>query len=343
MVLEPTQPGFTGTVWEARPPEQLAKDLVTGAGAVPAAEAGLAWARLSAGFGAAAVEYERILGMLDSAWESKNSGPFIERLRSLRDWMANAAASAAGNAVQAETHAAAYEIARLAMPDAEDAEKLRQLRELLEQVGTALGAPMLAKVALAENDADTVKAVAARVMRTYEAATESLAKPWEQQPPPKISEGLKTTTETTASTEQSTTPGSPGTIPGYSIPPISIAPVKTELRVKDTEVTTKAEQVVVQPVTVQQSGGTMPMSPAAMSPGTQSDEEHTTREGLSRVPAGDAELGLGAGMQVAPAVLGGMDPNAQRPSVDIAFNAGSTGTEAPKPAEPVARGEEATA
>ncbi|MBL1075176.1 PPE domain-containing protein [Nocardia sp. 2] len=329
MVLEPTNPGFTGTVWEARPPEQLAKDLVTGAGAVPAAEAGLAWARLSAGFGSAAIDYERILETLDSAWESKNSGPFIERLRALRDWLGSAAAAAAANAVQAESHAAAYEIARLAMPDAGDVEKLQQFRELLEQVGSALGAPMLAKIALAESDADTVKAVASRVMRTYEAATEHLATPWEQQSPPPISAGLQTT-ENVVSAEEPVANSPQGGVPGYSMAPISIAPVKTEFRVRgNTDSTTaKTEQVVVQPVTTHQSGSAMPMAPAAMA-GGQSDEEHTTREGLAGVAPTDADLGLSSGMQVAPAVLGGLDPAAQRPAVDIPFNAGTTGVEAP--------------
>ncbi|MCU1643410.1 MAG: hypothetical protein JWN03_3685 [Nocardia sp.] len=345
-MLETTKPGFTGTVWEARPPEQLARDLVTGAGAVPAAEAGLAWARLSAGFGAAAIEYERILEILDSAWESKNSKPFIERIRALRDWLASLAADAASNAAQAEAHAAAYEIAKLAMPDASDVEKIKQLKELLEQLGAAVGAPMLAKLAQTDTAADDAKAIAARVMRTYEGATESLATPWDQQAPPQITAGMDTggNQATAVDPEATTTPEIPA-MPGISGMPIGLidfAPVKTEFRVRGNAQVNAAEseKIVTQPVTVQ-TGSSMPMAPGAAAGGTQGDDEHTTRSGLTGAPS-DAELGLTSGMQVGPAVLGGVDPNAQRVPVDIAFNASSTGVENVKPAAP-STGEVATA
>lgn len=342
-MLEPTKPGFTGEVWEAKPPEELARDLVTGAGAVPAAEAGLAWARLSANLGAAAIDYERILGVLSEAWESKNSTAFIERIRALRDWLTHSAASAAGNAVQAETHAAAYEIARLAMPDAGDVEKLRQLQEMLEKVGTAMGAPMLAKLATVDGDADAAKAVAARVMRTYEAATESLATPWEHQTPPPITEGMNTTATPPAepAAEAPAAPSFPGGIPSLSLGSVPLVPVNLTARTATTTNST-TKQTVVQPVTVQQVGSSMPMAPMAGTQNSQ-DDEHTTREGLAGPQASDAELGLASGMQVAPSVLGGVDPNAQR-SPDIAFSAGSTGTEnaGPGPGPAATRTESAT-
>ncbi|WP_327143753.1 PPE domain-containing protein [Nocardia sp. NBC_01327] len=343
-MLETTKPGFTGTVWEARPPEQLARDLVTGAGAVPAAEAGLAWARLSAGFGAAALEYEHILEILDSAWESKNSKPFIERIRALRDWLASSAADAAANAAQAEAHAAAYEIAKLAMPDANDVEQIKHLKELLEQLGTAVGAPMLAQVAQTDTAADEAKAVAARVMRTYEAATESLATPWEHQAPPEITAGMDTGGNQVQAVDPdagATTPEMPG-MPGFPIGPIDIAPIKTEFRVRGNAQENEgiSEKVVTQPVTVQ-TGSSMPMAPAAAAGGGDGEDEHVTRSGLAGAPS-DAELGLTSGMQVAPAVLGGVDPNAQRVPVDIAFNAASTGVESAKAAAP-ATGEGASA
>ncbi|MEU0540305.1 PPE domain-containing protein [Nocardia sp. NPDC005978] len=341
-MLEPTKPGFTGEVWESKPPEELARDLVTGAGAVPAAEAGLAWARLSANLGAAALDYDRILGVLSSAWESKNSTAFIERIRALREWLAHSAASAAGNAVQAETHAAAYEIARLAMPDAGDVEKLRQLQEMLEKVGTALGAPMLAKLATVDGDADAAKAVAARVMRTYEAATESLATPWEHQTPPPITEGMNTTAAPPAEPAPeapAAAPGFPGGIPSLSLGSMPLVPVNLAARTATTTNST-TKQTVVQPVTVQSMGSSMPMAPMAGAQNGQ-DEEHTTREGLAGPQASDAELGLASGMQVAPSVLGGVDPNAQR-SPDIAFSAGSTGAENTAPGPAATRTESAT-
>lgn len=329
-MLEPQNPGFTGTVWESRPAEQLSRDLVTGAGAVPAAEAGLAWGRLGASFAAAAVEYERILTTLGSAWESDNSGPVIERFRALRDWLTASASAAAGNATQAESHAVAYELARLAMPDAQETEALRDMQRLLSQVGTALGAPMLAEIAKVDGAADEAKAVAARVMRTYEAATEKLATPWEHEAAPVIVSDVTANGGTPETPEQNpATVPSPGGVPGYSIGPIDIVPVKTDYRGRTTtQVTvTTPGPVQTQPVTVQQSAS-VPVSPAAGGAAAgQDDEEHTTRSDLAGRSASDAELGLTSGMQVAPAVLGGLDPNAQRAIPDIAFNAGSAGAE----------------
>lgn len=342
-MLEPTTPGFTGTVWDARPPEQLARDLVTGAGAVPAAEAGLAWARLSAGFGAAALDYERILGVLSGAWESKNSSAFIDRIRALRDWLAHSAAAAAGNAVQAEAHAAAYEIARLTMPDAGDVKALQDLQELLGKVGAALGAPMMAKLSTVEADADAVKAVAARVMRTYEAATEGLATPWEHETPPAITAGLNTAPPVVAApvTEEQPALQYPGGLSGFpGLTNLPIVMQAMQARGANSTTTNTSKQTVVQPVTVQQVGAA-PMAPMAGSPHSQSEEEHTTREGLAGPAPSDADLGLTSGMQVAPAVLGGVDPNAQR-APDIAFSAGSTGVENAKPAEPATRTEAAS-
>ncbi|WP_084523088.1 PPE domain-containing protein [Nocardia inohanensis] len=230
-MVEPTKPGFTDVVWDAREPEQLARDLVSGAGAVPAAEAGLAWARLSAGFGAAAIEYERILATLDTAWESQNSRAFIERIRALRDWFIESSTAAAGNAVKAETHAAAYEIARLAMPDAGEVEQIRDLQKLLQTVGAAIGAPMLSQVAKADEDADAAKAVAARVMRTYEATTEPLATPWEHQAAPTVTAGLEALTQPAPAAEPASaeTPQVSGAVPQLSIGPINIPRVLTTL------------------------------------------------------------------------------------------------------------------
>ncbi|NNH71890.1 PPE domain-containing protein [Nocardia uniformis] len=326
-MLEPTKPGFTETVWEARPPEQLARDLVTGVGAVPAAEAGLAWARLSAGFAAAAIEYERILSLLDSAWESQSGREVVERVRALRDWLASSASAAAGNAVQAETHAAAYEIARLAMPDAGEVEAIHDLQKTLEQVGTALGAPMLGKIAQVDGQADAAKAVASRVMRTYEAATESLATPWQHQAPPVVTSGEALTAGTPEGAPANQSPAGRG-IPG-GIGPINIARVKTDYRGRST---TQVSATPVQPVTAApsstvQSGSSMPLGPAGMGRGGgQSIEDHTPRMSPIGAPAGEGE-GLTSGMHVAPAVLGGLDPNAQRVPADIAINAGRAETE----------------
>ncbi|MTE11573.1 PPE domain-containing protein [Nocardia aurantiaca] len=343
-MLEPTKPGFTETVWESLPPEQLARDLVTGAGAVPAAEAGLAWTRLSAGFAAAAVEYERILVILDSAWESKNSGPFIERIKALRDWLGASASAAAGNAAQAESHAAAYELAKLAMPDVDEVEKLKDLQQLMQQLGLAGGLPLLGGLATTETDAEKAKAEAARVMRTYEAATESLAKPWEHEAPPQVTAGLTPTEQpaTPVETPETPTPATPS-MPTLSLDSLNLPPMPlTQLRAPTVEAKESVTQrVVTQPVTVQSAGTAMAPTAMGGAASQDSDEEHIPRAGLVGAPSGDA--GLDPGMQVAPAVLGGLDPAAQRPPVDIAFNAGSTGSESVSSATDSAGQQEASA
>ncbi|MFE5289001.1 PPE domain-containing protein [Nocardia sp. NPDC056611] len=333
-MLEPTKPGFTETVWESKPPEELARELVTGAGAIPAAEAGLAWTRLSAGFAAAAVEYERILVILDSAWESKHSGPFIERIKALRDWMGASASAAAGNAVQAETHAAAYELAKLTMPDVDEVEKLKDLQQLMQQLGLAGGMPLLGGLAKTDMDADAAKAQAARVMRTYEAATESLAKPWEHQAPPQVTAGLTPAEQPVAPVEAETPAVPAPSMPNLNLSSLNLPPMPlTQVRATTVEAKeTTTQRVVTQPVAVQQSGTTMAPTPMGNT-GQSSDEEHTPRAGLVGAPTSDNELGLTSGMQVAPAVLGGLDPAAQRAPADIAFNAGSGSEKASSAAE----------
>ncbi|MQY25012.1 PPE domain-containing protein [Nocardia aurantia] len=315
MVVEPMAPGFTGQVWEAKPPEQLARDLVTGAGAAPTAEAGLAWARLGAGFAAAAIDYEHILGLIDSAWQSQASRDVLERIRALRNWLAEAAAAAAANAAQAEAHAAAYEIARLAMPDAGEVEAIHSMQQNLEQVGTALGAPMLGALAQLDGQADAAKAVAARVMRTYEAATEPLATPWEHQAPPVVVSDAALAAE--SGTAVATPEAAPVSLPtGYpGLGTIDFAPVLTSYRSRNVNRVTSestVEKVTTQQVSVQPIGS-MPMAPPPPVTAPPQSRQHFPRAALpGESAAAAAELEMDTGMQAAPAVLGGLDPTAQR-------------------------------
>ncbi|WP_433205017.1 PPE domain-containing protein [Nocardia sp. CA-107356] len=324
MMLEPTKPGFTGTVWESRPPEQLARNLTTGVGGAPAAEAGLAWARLGASLGAVAAEYERIVSSIDNAWQSKASLGVVERIRTLRDWLADTAVSAAANGTQAESHAAAYEIARLAMPDTGEVEAIQALQKVLGHVGASLGAPILAKAAQLDGDADVAKAVAARVMRIYEAATESLAIPWEQQRPPTIAANTALETESARATESPeqmrlSVPSMPvglgGLSPGFG--PTPLAPVSSVARDTVRATTTVSETAAVEPVPVQQ-GSQVPLGPAATGQGgVASEEEHSVRAGLaSESVGGTADVGIDTGFRAAPAVLGGAEQVAPRIPVE---------------------------
>ncbi|WP_280434397.1 PPE domain-containing protein [Nocardia carnea] len=188
-MIEPPMPGFTGVIWAARPAEKLAHDLATGPGARPMAEAAAAWSRLAAVFGAAVIEYDRIMARMRDSWRSTESGPVIDRFATLRHWLVDTAAAAGRNAALAGGQAVAYEVACLAMPHMADIAALTATIRSLEQVGAALGAPLVATVADADAEQDLTKANAARVMHSYESASALLAVPWQQVRPPEIVSG----------------------------------------------------------------------------------------------------------------------------------------------------------
>ncbi|MGY4102263.1 PPE domain-containing protein [Nocardia sp. R16R-3T] len=309
-MIEPPQPGFTGVVWDAREPDRLARELSTGPGATPLAEAGAAWTRLAAGFGSAVAEYELIVGSLRGAWQSNTSGPVLDRISQLRDWLADAATAASGNAIRAETQSAAYELARLTMPHTAEIQAIQAVQRMLESIGGgALGAPLEAVAAATDTDADMAKAAAARVMRTYEAATEPLATPWIQQEPPVIaSAGALAAEEESAPVPAATSamPALPAIAPGMFVPGgIGAVPTATKLQPYRapvyTEAPTPVEVTTPQPVpTSTASSSALPMVPGAMTAGGAEEEEYGPRAGAVTGDAIGADLGIAA----APAVLG---------------------------------------
>ncbi|MFI5777164.1 PPE domain-containing protein [Nocardia sp. NPDC051570] len=311
-MIEPPQAGFTGVVWEAREPDKLARDLTTGAGSVAMAEAGGAWARLAAGLGAAAVEYEIVLTQLRGAWQSGASEDVHERITVLRDWLSDTAGAAANNAARAEAQAAAYELARMTMPNIAEIVALQDIQRSIEQFGAMLGAPIRAVAAVTDTDTDAAKATASRVMRTYEAATEPLALPWAHADPPVLTAGTSLAAEQTGGPAIEPAAAATGLLPmpllpsgfppgGFPMP----APVKTAYRASLPVQTTQTTEV---PVT-QQVSTSSPYSstaPGAMGPAgaggvsAQGEEEH--RAGIA-VEGADT-LGLEGGIVSAPAVLG---------------------------------------
>ncbi len=324
-MIEPPRTGFTGVVWEAREAGKLAQDLTTGAGPVPMAEAGAAWTRLAAGLGAAAVEYEVILTQLRGAWQSAASDGVHERITALRDWLRDTAAAATNNAARSEAQAAAYELARLTMPNAAEIAAIEAVQRTMESIGAALGAPIKAVAAATDTDADAAKATASRVMRTYEAATEPLALPWTHANPPVLTAGTSLAAEqggpaiepASATTGLPAMPVMPGGFPGgFTMP----APIKTAYRAP---LTVQASEVTEVPVTQPVSNSSpysstvpgAPMSPAAGGAPVQSEEEH--RAGI--VVEGADAIGLEGGIVSAPAVLGA-------PSAESAAPRGDTGT-----------------
>lgn len=319
-MVEPPVIGFTGVVWPARTTEQLARDLTTGRGAAPMAEAGTAWTQLAAGFGAAVVEYDQIVAELRESWRSDGSDLVLERIGKLRDWLADAAASAGRNAASAGGQAAAYEVARLAMPHVAEIAALEAVKQSIEHAGAALGAPLVAAAAQVDDQQDLAKADAARVMQSYESATTPLASPWVQEHPPVIATSAALEAEQNAATA-STAAAAP-TMPGGGFMPVlpglpSIPVAQTAYRAQTVvQSMSTAETVAAQPVPVHAEDTTGRMVPGGgMSPSSAGTEvERTVRAGAAPTPRPGDALHMETGIEAAPPVLGGVaEQNAPAP------------------------------
>ena len=73
------------------------------------------------------------------------------------------------------------------MPHVAEIVALEQALRTLKAVGASLGAPVVGAIADHETEQDLAKSTAARVMRTYEAATLPLSESWGQTDPPTLS------------------------------------------------------------------------------------------------------------------------------------------------------------
>ncbi|MGW5450569.1 PPE domain-containing protein [Nocardia sp. NPDC003979] len=307
-MIEPPQPGFTGVVWSARPPEQLARDLTTGAGSVPMAEAIGAWTQLAASFGAAVLEYEKVLADLRGAWQSGRSDEVVQRVTALREWLLETSTAAAANAAKFQAQVAAYEVARLAMPDTADIEAIQQVQRTLESVSGMLGAPIKAVAADTDAEHDVAKAVASRVMENYEKATEPLASAWQHQDPPPIAPATALAAERAAVPPQPTVTH-PGAVPGFGgIPGMPVlqsvprtltsynAPVYAQ-SASSAEVTARPNPVVTP------AAGTQ-AAPIAPGPVGTAAAQDTARFPRASLPEHTEEFSLDGEIRAAPAVLG---------------------------------------
>ncbi|MFD6397879.1 PPE domain-containing protein [Nocardia sp. NPDC060249] len=307
-MIEPPQPGFTGVVWEAREPDKLATDLTAGAGPMPMADAAAAWTRLAAAFGAAVLDYEQVLQTLRGSWTSGSSELVWERISTLREWLLETAAAATANAARMQAQVLAYEVAAIAMPNTADLAAITAMQQALEQVGTALGAPIKAIAAQTDADADLAKAVASRVMRSYEAATEPLATPWLHAPPPPIAPEAALTGEKSGQSA-SPTPTA-GAMPGIGAIglgalPSMPAPVQTAYRAPTfvQSATTVGATTQAAPATTAPAGQSAPLVPGAMAQGgSQDSAARFPRAGLAYEESD--QLVAEGEIQAAPAVLG---------------------------------------
>ncbi|WP_054815792.1 PPE domain-containing protein [Nocardia arizonensis] len=318
-MIEPPQPGFTGVVWEAREPSRLAADLTTGPGPVPMADAAAAWTRLATAFGTAVLDYEQVLRTLRASWQSGRSDEVWERISTLRDWLVETAAAAAANAARMRAQVVAYEVASRAMPGAAELDAIVQVQKALENVGTMLGAPVKAVAAQTDADADAASAVASRVMRSYEAATEPLATPWLHAPPPPIvpetalaaEQGARTSESAATDAAAAAAAGMPGlgAIGPISLPPMA-APVQTAYRAPvyaQSTVTPAPASTTAAPVP-SATGQTAPVVPGAMAAGGGQDAARFPRAGIAYEEFD--QLVAEGEIQAAPAVLGGAERQA---------------------------------
>ncbi|WP_328409273.1 PPE domain-containing protein [Nocardia sp. NBC_00403] len=319
-MVEPPVVGFTGVIWQARPTDQLARDLTTGRGAAPMAEAGAAWAKLAASFGAAVLEYDQIVAKIRESWRSTESEVVIERITTLRDWLADAAVAAGQNAGRAGGQAVAHEVARLAMPHIAEIAALETARQGIEQAGAALGAPLVAAAAEVDTQQDLVKSNAARVMQSYESATAPLATPWQHRQPPVIASSAALEAEQAGPARTTGAPGpGPGVMAAGFVPHIGAIAMpreKTAYRAQTVAQSVPAPEVVLvesTPVSADNNTASR-IAPGGMAPAAAMGEaERTVRAGAIAARPGEG-LEIEAGVEVAPPVLGAAVEQAPRPT-----------------------------
>ncbi|MGO4615617.1 PPE domain-containing protein [Nocardia sp. 2YAB30] len=315
-MVEPPVIGFTGVVWQARPTEQLARDLTTGPGAAPMADASAAWGKLAVSFGAAVVEYEKILAKIRESWRNGQSEAVLERITKLRDWLVDAAAAASQNAAKAGAQAVAHEVARMAMPHVAEIAALEAVKRGIEHAGAALGAPLVAAAAQVDSEQDMAKANAARVMQTYEAAATQLAMPWQQQHPPVIATAAALEAEAAQTTTTAAATAAP-TIPRIGAMPnlggLSMPRAKTAYHAQTVSQSVAAPEVVPAestPVVTDNVAGRM--APGAMAPGMAAGEAERTVRAAAGTPRPGEGMQVEAGLDAAPPVLGAA-PEQARP------------------------------
>ncbi|WP_280508608.1 PPE domain-containing protein [Nocardia flavorosea] len=304
-MIEP--PGFTGVVWQARPAEQLAHNLNAGAGTAQLAESVAAWTRLSAQFGTALLDYDRILATLRQAWRSDNSTAFLEQITTLRTALEKAAAAAATNATRTADHIVDYEVARAAMPHPVELSALADAQRLLAQVSATLGAPLLATGDETDTQQDVAKTHAARVMRTYETSSEPLAMPWQHEPPQVVAPDTALRAEQAAARTPTPPPPVSRAVAAFPrMPTVSIPRELTAYRSTPTAQSSPSTQYSPAASTAQPEAGNGRMMPGAMAQATGTGDNERNSRGSESPYRSDPDDVAGH-LQAAPAVLGVAD------------------------------------
>lgn len=211
--------GFTNVAWESRSTEQLARDLTDGPGPASVGGAGAAWVRVANELASVSTDFDKLLGRLRTAWESKASDAAAKRLEEFGQWLQAVSLSAAANGQRAEEAAVANTVAVLAMPSVAEAVEARAAQDMMASLAAYNGAILNGTFAEFDEAATADQADAAAVMRQYEEAVSQLAQPWDQAPPPQVSPGNAANAEKGGEAESSSGAGGSGAGAGVAAPP----------------------------------------------------------------------------------------------------------------------------
>ncbi|WP_193047691.1 PPE domain-containing protein [Mycolicibacterium baixiangningiae] len=181
--------GFTNVAWESRSTEQLARDLTEGPGPTPAGQAGAGWVRVANELAAVAEDYQRLADQLTGAFESGSAEAVVRRIQDFGNWLRAMSLSAAGNGQRAEEAAVAHSVAILAMPTVSEAVEAQTARDVMASLAAYNGAILNGRFAEFDEAADADQTNAAAVMQQYEDSCSGFAEPWDQPPPPDVSNG----------------------------------------------------------------------------------------------------------------------------------------------------------
>jgi hypothetical protein len=181
--------GYTNVAWESRSTEQLARDLTEGPGPTPAGQAGAGWVRVANELAAVSEDYQKLADQLTGAFEGGSADAVVRRVQDFGNWLRAMSLSAAGNGQRAEEAAVAHSVAILAMPTVSEVVEAQTTRDVMASLAAYNGAILNGRFAEFDEAADAGQANAAAVMQQYEEACSGLAAPWDQPPPPDVSNG----------------------------------------------------------------------------------------------------------------------------------------------------------
>jgi PPE family protein len=213
--------GFTNVVWASRSTEQLARDLTDGPGPVSVGGAGAAWVRVANEFASISTDFDKLLTRLRTVWDSQASTAAAHRLEEFGKWLQAASLNAAANGQRAEEAAVANTVAVLAMPSVSEAVEAKAAQDMMASLAAYNGAVLTGNFAEFDEAATADQANAAAVMSQYEDAVAHLAQPWEQAPPPEVSNGNALKAEQGAAGDTGTGGGGAGAGGGAAAVPLA--------------------------------------------------------------------------------------------------------------------------